>query len=172
MLRLKDRMLKRPTKFKPEEDERLRQIIEKYGTHNWVQIASMMPGRNVRQCIDRWKRNNSPKNSRRAWTSDEDSIILQKWKEFGKNYAQIARFLAYRNEYSVKCRLQQLLNSNSSTHIETLETIKPNDSVYKLNDEINTDEVLDRILNQIGLDSLADQFENPLWNDGTELFTF
>lgn len=170
MLHLKERKIKRPTKFRPEEDERLRQIIEQYGTHNWVQIAAMMPGRNVRQCIDRWKRNNSPKNPRREWTPAEDNVLLEKFQLLGRNYGAISRFLPYRNDMSVKHRLDQLLGEKNRHKIEIIATMEPQEKRLQEIPANDSDNTLDRILNQIGLDTFAEQFDLTSWNQSSDLF--
>lgn len=146
-------------------------IIEQYGTHNWVQIGSMMPGRNVRQCIDRWKRNNSPRNPKREWTSVEDSILLDKYNQFGGNYAVISQFLAYRNEVSVKNRLNQLLESKFTPKVQDITPIKTIDAKYTKKAD-NHDAILDRILTQVGLDAFADQFDLSTWAETSDIFSF
>ena len=38
----------------PEEDARLRKVVEEYGAKDWSGIASNLPGRKSKQCRDRW----------------------------------------------------------------------------------------------------------------------
>ena len=37
-----------------EEDGRLRSLVKELGTQQWAQIAQSMPGRNGKQCRERW----------------------------------------------------------------------------------------------------------------------
>jgi hypothetical protein len=37
-----------------EEDGRLRSLVKEHGTQQWAQIAQNMPGRNGKQCRERW----------------------------------------------------------------------------------------------------------------------
>ncbi|EAX93632.1 Myb-like DNA-binding domain containing protein [Trichomonas vaginalis G3] len=129
-----------------------------------------MPGRNVRQCIDRWKRNNSPKNPRREWTTDEDNILLEKYNQFGKNYATLAKFIPFRNELSVKNRLEQLLTTNKQPKIEVIATMQPKPETFEPKKVNESDITLDRILNQVGLDAFSETFDLSLWNQSSDLF--
>jgi hypothetical protein len=44
----------RRTRFKPDEDRALTELVYRHGVQNWHRIASLMPRRNARQCRDRW----------------------------------------------------------------------------------------------------------------------
>ena len=37
-----------------EEDGRLRSLVKEHGTQQWAKIAQNMPGRNGKQCRERW----------------------------------------------------------------------------------------------------------------------
>jgi hypothetical protein len=78
-------------------------LVQQHGPSAWAAIAASMPGRNPRQCRDRWnhylsKRMNSP------WSPVEDRILLQKIREFGYKWSRIAVFLPDRTEHDVKAR--------------------------------------------------------------------
>ena len=47
-------------KFTKEEDEMLKNLVENFGDNNWQVISSKMPGRNSRQCRERWQNYLSP----------------------------------------------------------------------------------------------------------------
>jgi hypothetical protein len=42
-------------RFTPDEDDCLYQLVDEFGINNWNEIVARMPGRNWRQCRDRWK---------------------------------------------------------------------------------------------------------------------
>jgi hypothetical protein len=44
----------RRMRFKPDEDRILMDLVMRYGCDSWSWIASRLPGRNARQCRDRW----------------------------------------------------------------------------------------------------------------------
>jgi hypothetical protein len=71
-----------------EEDAQLRLAVDLYG-HAWMEVASVIPGRNNEQCRDRWTERINPKVPRGKWTAEEDRRLISaidelgvgKWKE-------------------------------------------------------------------------------------------
>ncbi|KAF8268284.1 hypothetical protein EI94DRAFT_1728203 [Lactarius quietus] len=71
-----------------EEDAQLRLAVDLYG-HAWVEVASVIPGRNNEQCRDRWTERLNPKIPRGKWSAEEDKRLISavdelgvgKWKE-------------------------------------------------------------------------------------------
>jgi hypothetical protein len=41
-------------RFRLEEDSALIDLVTRYGVHSWALISAQLPGRNARQCRDRW----------------------------------------------------------------------------------------------------------------------
>ncbi|OQS00914.1 myb-like DNA-binding protein [Achlya hypogyna] len=60
-----------------EQDEQLKSGIEKYGTKNWKAIASMVPGRNHAQCLQRWNKVLKPGLVKGHWSFDEDDALIK-----------------------------------------------------------------------------------------------
>lgn len=44
----------RRMRFRPDEDIILTHLVCRYGLDSWRRVAAAMPGRNYRQCRDRW----------------------------------------------------------------------------------------------------------------------
>ncbi|KAH9007045.1 hypothetical protein EDB86DRAFT_2869709 [Lactarius hatsudake] len=65
-----------------EEDAQLRQAVDLYG-HAWVEVASVVPGRNNEQCRDRWTERLNPKVPRGKWTAEEDKRLISAVDELG-----------------------------------------------------------------------------------------
>ncbi|KAH9179932.1 hypothetical protein EDB89DRAFT_1923961 [Lactarius sanguifluus] len=65
-----------------EEDVQLRQAVDLYG-HAWVEVASVVPGRNNEQCRDRWTERLNPKVPRGKWTAEEDKRLISAVDELG-----------------------------------------------------------------------------------------
>jgi len=68
--------------WSPEEDARLRLAVDLYG-HAWMEVASVIPGRNNEQCRDRWTERLNPKVPRGRWSAEEDARLLSAIGEFG-----------------------------------------------------------------------------------------
>ena len=75
------------------EDEKLRDLVAKYGTDMWAresgffvvfsaQMAEELPGRNRRQCRERWINVLDPTISKEPWSEDEDRFILNCFRDF------------------------------------------------------------------------------------------
>lgn len=114
-------------KFSPREDEILTQIITDNKYQSWAIITDLFNRkcvelletthftRNSRQCRDRWNNFLAPGINRGVWTPEEDSILLEKYNEYGGRWAVIARFLNGRKDNAVKNRfklLQRQAHSN------------------------------------------------------------
>lgn len=108
--------LRRRLKFTNEEDEMLRNLVNEHGESAWNIIASNMPGRNVRQCRERWKHYLSANKSGRVpFTEEEDRIIMEKYIELGPKWTKIAKFVKDRSDIQVKSRIIKNLNSFKET---------------------------------------------------------
>lgn len=95
-------------KFSAEEDLKLQNIVNKLGTHSWKSVASFMPGRNVRQCRERWNKFLSPSVNKAPFTSDEDRRLLSLYKELGPQWVKIGKTLGNRSDISIKARFMLL----------------------------------------------------------------
>lgn len=90
-------------KFSAEEDAALISLVEKYGLNNWDAVASAMQDRSSRQVRERWQHYLSPDINRSEWTQEEDTLLLQKYQEFGAKWKKMERFFS-RSDVSIKNR--------------------------------------------------------------------
>lgn len=130
-------------KFTPEEDEKLRNLVQTIGSQKWDLIAKEMPGRNGRQCRDRYMNYLIPGYFTGQWSKEEDSILRQKYYELGPQWSKIADFLKNRSSNAVKNRwnyfvskhleeeYEEILNIPDRTNKEHNETIAPVENKYK-----------------------------------------
>jgi hypothetical protein len=103
---------KRRYSFTPDEDDRLRELVSKYGTEDWSRIASKMRKRETRQCRERWINYLAPNVVRTAWTPEEDTLLAQKVSEIGRKWQRVAQFFAGRTDINVKNRWNHLRKHN------------------------------------------------------------
>jgi hypothetical protein len=89
-------------KFSVSEDHLLGQSVAELGTGDWRQVANRLPGRNARQCKDRWFNYLSPTAVNAPWTSSEELLLIEKFREFGPVWKYIATFFSCRSEVNVK----------------------------------------------------------------------
>jgi hypothetical protein len=103
-------------KFEPWEDQRLIDAIHAHGPNDWKTIAIHIPGRNPRQCRERWTNYINPNILKTQWTDIEDQIILNTYNQIGPKWFVIASNLPGRPRNSVKNRyfaLQRKTEFNS-----------------------------------------------------------
>ena len=79
------------TQWTSNEDNILKEQVQKYGTQNWVVIARYLPGRLGRQCRERWHNVIDPTIVRREWTREEDEFILMMFNSIGSKWSQISK---------------------------------------------------------------------------------
>ena len=104
-------------KFTPEEDEKLRMLVEDEKLTNWVTIASRMKNRNVHQCRDRWRQIGNKKCAKGEWTPAEDELILSKIGELGNHWTMIQKFVPQHTLAQVKARVKYLMKQSNSAYV-------------------------------------------------------
>jgi iron-sulfur cluster repair protein YtfE (RIC family) len=95
--------------FTPDEDRVL--ISAAQGSkqrHNWSQVANLLPGRNSKQCRDRWFNVLNPLRKRSKWTIEEDTVALEAYERLGNSWSSIQQLLPGRTQLQVRDRLRTL----------------------------------------------------------------
>jgi hypothetical protein len=114
------RPLQRRAKFRPEEDAKLKELVERSGTISWDVVAREMPGRNARQCRERWKHYVSSTRPKGEWSLTEDLLLYQKMEEIGPRWTNLAQFFPGRTDLQVKTRWMHRFASVSNLHLRRI----------------------------------------------------
>ncbi|CAA6668442.1 unnamed protein product [Spirodela intermedia] len=77
--------------WRHHEDEKLRQLVEKYGPQNWNLIAEKLHGRTGKSCRLRWFNQLDPRIRRTPFTADEEELLLAAHCAHGNRWSLIAR---------------------------------------------------------------------------------
>ena len=78
------------------------------GFTSWAEIAKQIPGRNMKQCRERWCHRLDPEISKAKFTREEDQIIIEMHKQYGNKWSDISKHLVGRTEDAVKIRFRSI----------------------------------------------------------------
>lgn len=102
-----------------------------HGIYTWVQklifsiyrsiIANeMIGGRTNKQCRERYTNHLRPEITKQTFTKDEDELLFNLQKQFGNQWAKIAKFLPGRSDNSIKNRWHNVQRSKKYLKLRML----------------------------------------------------
>ncbi|KAL5727575.1 hypothetical protein ACHQM5_000757 [Ranunculus cassubicifolius] len=98
-----------------EEDDRIIEMVNQFGSKKWSYIAQSLPGRIGKQCRERWHNHLNPEIKKHAWTREEELTLIRAHQVYGNKWAEIAKFLPGRADNSIKnhwnCSVKKKLDS-------------------------------------------------------------
>ena len=97
---IKKKMIHR--RFTEEEDDKLRELVKKYGENQWLLISSCMGTRNSRQCKDRWHQYLSPEANLAPWTQEEEELLKRLFEQYQGKWLEILKFFPKRSYNQIK----------------------------------------------------------------------
>lgn len=106
---MKNSVLAAPrTKFSPEEDNILIDLVEAIDPVDWKLVADAMGNRTARQCRERYHNYLAPNVAVKEWTKEEDEKLLTQYKIQGPRWALIRAVFPGRSCVNIKNRWAKL----------------------------------------------------------------
>ena len=157
-------------KFTAEDDKKLRDLVEQYGTSDWNLISQKMGTRNSRQCRERWENYLSSSVNRSPFTPEEDLLLLQKYQELGAKWVNISKSFNNRTDISVKSRWMVLKRRNITmenlkTAVANAQKQEPEQEIKEMiQDHQERSEEVDKVINR--LSEIAELDDADGWGTG------
>lgn len=76
-----------------DEDELLSSLVNKGGPRRWSKVSGHIPGRNAKQCRERWVNHLDPTVNKGPWSSEEDRVLITAQQQLGNRWSEIAKRL-------------------------------------------------------------------------------
>ncbi|XP_058000067.1 transcription factor MYB3R-5 isoform X2 [Hevea brasiliensis] len=102
-----------------EEDDKIIDLVAKYGPTKWSVIAKSLPGRIGKQCRERWHNHLNPDIKNGAWTLEEELALMNAHQIHGNKWAEIAKVLSGRTDNSIKNHWNSSLKKKLDFYLAT-----------------------------------------------------
>lgn len=102
--------------FTIHEDLLIKQWVGTHGPFDWKKCADLIPGKNARQCRERYNHYILFSKCNIEWTQEEDNLLRKCYSMYGPKWSLIASYLPNRTDISVKNRWIVLIRKQFITN--------------------------------------------------------
>ncbi|CAM8879462.1 unnamed protein product [Rhodiola kirilowii] len=88
--------------WRPEEDEKLIQLVREYGAENWGTIAESIEGRTGKSCRLRWFNQLDPSINKGPFSREEGDKLIEAHNTYGNKWSTIASLFPNRTDNTLK----------------------------------------------------------------------
>ena len=96
------------------EDTLLDELVKAFGTKHWAKFCAYIPGRNGKQCRERWLNHLNPNLKKGPWEQSELDTLVKFQRVYGNSWARIAQHLPGRAENAVKNQWNSMMHRSFS----------------------------------------------------------
>ena len=147
--------------FTKEEDEKIKQLVQKYGCRQWQLISSFIPGRSPKQCRDRYSNYLIPGLTRGQWLPSEDELLTKLYINLGPKWSSMQKYFPGRSSNSIKNRWNYFLCRQNNAQVSTNDNeLNETDMLNEIENENNNLNFSDFSLNDVS--TFAIQTHNEL----------
>ena len=99
----------------PEEDDRLRALIERHGARRWKDLAEKLGNKTAKQCRRRYTGHLTTALKEHEWTAAEDDALLRAHEALGNKWTAIAKTVGGRTDNGAKNRFKALMQKMNAS---------------------------------------------------------